>query len=138
MGATSTRYRSRVLLPAPGSPTTTCCVPRPSHVSAGGSRSDASTRQGDTGGPVLMLNLLRFAGEDGRRSYARYGDLVAPLLAAAGAVVVEAVGMAAWRPTTSGRRGTIESPRPNGTSAPLSPGVARRRIGAKAAVDCRR
>lgn len=36
-------------------------------------------------GPVVMLNLLRFAGEEGRQSYARYGEGVLPFLQEVGA-----------------------------------------------------
>ncbi len=39
----------------------------------------------DDGGPVVMLNLLRFAGEEGRASYLRYAEAVAPALEKAGA-----------------------------------------------------
>lgn len=38
----------------------------------------------DDGGPVVMLNLLRFAGEEGRASYMRYAEAVAPFLERAG------------------------------------------------------
>ena len=34
----------------------------------------------DDGGPVVMLNLLRFAGEEGRVSYGQYGARVQPAL----------------------------------------------------------
>jgi uncharacterized protein (DUF1330 family) len=39
----------------------------------------------DDGGPVVMLNLLRFAGEAGRASYAEYAARVQPFLDAVGA-----------------------------------------------------
>lgn len=41
-------------------------------------------RDEDDGGPVVMLNLLRFAGETGRASYMEYGEKVGPFLAAVG------------------------------------------------------
>jgi uncharacterized protein (DUF1330 family) len=44
----------------------------------------------DDGGPVVMLNLLRFAGEDGRASYTRYAARVAPFLESVGATVLHA------------------------------------------------
>ena len=44
----------------------------------------------DDGGPVVMLNLLRFAGEDGRASYERYWTAAAPLLEQAGGGVLYA------------------------------------------------
>jgi len=39
----------------------------------------------DDGGPVVMLNLLRFAGVEGRASYERYGAAAGPMLEKAGA-----------------------------------------------------
>jgi uncharacterized protein (DUF1330 family) len=40
------------------------------------------------GGPVTMLNLLRFAGDEGRESYARYGgEVVAHLQRVGGEIV---------------------------------------------------
>jgi uncharacterized protein (DUF1330 family) len=47
-------------------------------------------RDEDDGGPVVMLNLLRFAGEAGRASYARYGGEVPPFLDLVGATVLYA------------------------------------------------
>lgn len=47
-------------------------------------------RDEDDGGPVVMLNLLRYAGEEGRASYAEYGARVGPFLEAVGATVVYA------------------------------------------------
>jgi uncharacterized protein (DUF1330 family) len=47
-------------------------------------------RDEDDGGPVVMLNLLRFAGEAGRASYARYGGKVQPFLDLVGATVLYA------------------------------------------------
>jgi uncharacterized protein (DUF1330 family) len=44
----------------------------------------------DDGGPVVMLNLLRFAGEEGRVSYGQYGARVQPLLDGVGATVLYA------------------------------------------------
>lgn len=41
----------------------------------------------DPGGPVVMLNLLKF-GDGGRASYGEYADGVRPFLAAVGAEVV--------------------------------------------------
>jgi uncharacterized protein (DUF1330 family) len=39
----------------------------------------------DDGGPVVMLNLLRFAGGEGRDSYLRYAEAAAPFLEKVGA-----------------------------------------------------
>ena len=47
-------------------------------------------RDDDDGGPVVMLNLLRYAGDAGRASYVEYGTRVVPFLDAAGATVVYA------------------------------------------------
>lgn len=47
-------------------------------------------RDEDDGGPVVMLNLLRFAGPEGRASYARYSGKVLPFLESAGASVLYA------------------------------------------------
>lgn len=47
-------------------------------------------RDDDDGGPVVMLNLLRYAGDAGRASYAEYGTRVAPFLDAAGATILYA------------------------------------------------
>ena len=47
-------------------------------------------RDEDDGGPVVMLNLLRFAGDAGRASYASYSAAIQPFLEAAGASVVYA------------------------------------------------
>lgn len=44
----------------------------------------------DDGGPVVMLNLLRFAGDGGREQYARYGAEVGPFLERVGATVLYA------------------------------------------------
>ncbi|MGO8904828.1 MAG: DUF1330 domain-containing protein [Solirubrobacteraceae bacterium] len=44
----------------------------------------------DDQGPVVMLNLLRFAGEEGRASYERYGKAVVPFLEKVGASVIYA------------------------------------------------
>jgi len=44
----------------------------------------------DDRGPVVMLNLLRFAGEEGRASYERYGKAVVPHLEKVGASVIYA------------------------------------------------
>ena len=44
----------------------------------------------DDGGPVVMLNLLDFAGAEGRASYELYADAVVPFLENAGATVVYA------------------------------------------------
>lgn len=41
-------------------------------------------------GPVVMVNLLRFAGEEGRASYRAYAEQALPLLHRAGASVVYA------------------------------------------------
>ena len=38
--------------------------------------------------PVMMLNLLRFDGDAGRASYARYGEAVVPMVQAVGGEVV--------------------------------------------------
>jgi uncharacterized protein (DUF1330 family) len=42
----------------------------------------------DDGGPVTMLNLLRFKPDGGRESYAAYAAAAAPFLQQAGATVV--------------------------------------------------
>ena len=42
----------------------------------------------DPGGPVVMLNLLRFAGEAGREGYEEYARAIAPFLDRVGAEVV--------------------------------------------------
>lgn len=47
-------------------------------------------REEDDGGPVVMLNLLRFAGEEGRASYGEYSRLVLPFLEDVGATVLYA------------------------------------------------
>lgn len=44
----------------------------------------------DDGGPVVMLNLLRFAGDAGRASYAEYAEKVGPFLDGVGAAVLYA------------------------------------------------
>jgi uncharacterized protein (DUF1330 family) len=44
----------------------------------------------DDGGPVVMLNLLRYAGAEGRASYDRYAAAVQPLLEKVGASVLYA------------------------------------------------
>ncbi|HUB73207.1 MAG TPA: DUF1330 domain-containing protein [Solirubrobacteraceae bacterium] len=44
----------------------------------------------DDGGPVVMLNLLRYSGEQGRESYRRYGEAAAAFLAKAGGRVLYA------------------------------------------------
>jgi uncharacterized protein (DUF1330 family) len=45
-------------------------------------------RADDDGGPVVMLNLLRFTGEDGRASYAEYIERMQPFLASVGATLL--------------------------------------------------
>ena len=45
---------------------------------------------GERSGPVTMVNLLAFEGEEGRQSYARYGVEVLPHLERVGASVVYA------------------------------------------------
>lgn len=47
-------------------------------------------RDEDDGGPVVMLNLLRYAGEAGRGSYADYAARVQPFLESVGATVLYA------------------------------------------------
>jgi len=42
----------------------------------------------DDGGPVTMLNLLRFKPAGGRESYARYGKAIVPFLEKVGGSVV--------------------------------------------------
>ena len=42
----------------------------------------------DPGGPVVMLNLLRYAGEDGAASYAQYAEKIVPFLDRVGAELV--------------------------------------------------
>ena len=44
----------------------------------------------DDGGPVVMLNLLRYAGEEGKASYAKYAAAVVPHLERVGGEVVYA------------------------------------------------
>ena len=44
----------------------------------------------DDGEPVVMLNLLRFAGDEGRAQYGRYASAVVPFLERAGADVLYA------------------------------------------------
>jgi uncharacterized protein (DUF1330 family) len=44
----------------------------------------------DDGGPVVMINLLRYRGEEGRESYRRYGEAAAAFLAKAGGRVLYA------------------------------------------------
>jgi uncharacterized protein (DUF1330 family) len=44
----------------------------------------------DSGGPVVMLNLLRYAPEGGRESYAEYSRAVVPFLAKYGGELVYA------------------------------------------------
>lgn len=47
-------------------------------------------RDEDDGGPVVMLNLLRFAGDAGRASYAEYASKIQPFLDAVGGKVLYA------------------------------------------------
>lgn len=47
-------------------------------------------RDEDDGGPVVMLNLVRFAGEEGRASYAQYSKKVLPFLGGVGATILYA------------------------------------------------
>ena len=49
-----------------------------------------SFRDEDDGGPVVMLNLLRFAGESGRESYAEYSAQVQRFLDEVGGTVLYA------------------------------------------------
>ena len=56
---------------------------------------EALARSGD-GGPVVMLNLLKYRGSEGAEAYGRYMAAVAPLLAARGARVLY-MGRAAER-----------------------------------------
>lgn len=44
----------------------------------------------DDGGPVVMLNLLRFKGDEGRESYTKYADAVMAHLARVGGEIVYA------------------------------------------------
>lgn len=44
----------------------------------------------DDGGPVVMLNLLRYAGEAGKASYAKYAEAVQPHLERVGGEVLYA------------------------------------------------
>ena len=44
----------------------------------------------DDGGPVVMLNLLRYAGEEGRAKYAQYAAQTPPFLESVGATVLYA------------------------------------------------
>jgi len=47
-------------------------------------------RDDDDGGPVVMLNLVRYAGDAGRASYLDYAARVVPFLEANGATVLYA------------------------------------------------
>lgn len=47
-------------------------------------------KEEDDGGPVVMLNLLRYAGEEGRASYGRYAAAVGPFLQKVGGEVLYA------------------------------------------------
>lgn len=47
-------------------------------------------RDEDDGGPVVMLNLLRYAGEEGRASYREYAARVQAFLDGVGATVLYA------------------------------------------------
>jgi uncharacterized protein (DUF1330 family) len=47
-----------------------------------------SFRDEDDGSPVVMLNLLRFAGAEGRASYGRYSEKIRPFLEQVGATVL--------------------------------------------------
>jgi uncharacterized protein (DUF1330 family) len=47
-------------------------------------------RDEDDGGPVVMLNLLRYAGDAGRASYGEYAARVQPFLDGVGATVLYA------------------------------------------------
>ena len=42
----------------------------------------------DPGGPVVMLNLLKYDGEEGRASYAQYAEQIVPFLDELGAEIV--------------------------------------------------
>ncbi len=44
----------------------------------------------DDGGPVVMLNLLKFAGEEGRAKYGEYGGQTGPFLEGVGGTVLYA------------------------------------------------
>lgn len=47
----------------------------------------AALREMSLDGPVVMLNLLRFAGEKGRDEYRRYGEKAAPFIQQTGATI---------------------------------------------------
>jgi|SRR5690242_9881396 len=49
---------------------------------------DAFRQRTDEGGPVVMLNLLRFRPDGGQQRYAEYGDAVAPCLEKVGGRIV--------------------------------------------------
>ena len=49
----------------------------------------------DLDGPLVMLNLLRFAPDGGREQYTRYGSAAAPFLQASGATIRYLGGVAA-------------------------------------------
>jgi uncharacterized protein (DUF1330 family) len=49
---------------------------------------DAFRQRAEDGGPVVMLNLLRFRPEGGQERYAEYGAAVAPLLEKVGGRIV--------------------------------------------------
>lgn len=44
----------------------------------------------DDGGPVVMLNLLRYKGDEGRASYRRYAESITPFLEKVGGEVIYA------------------------------------------------
>jgi uncharacterized protein (DUF1330 family) len=49
---------------------------------------DAFRQRAEEGGPVVMLNLLRFRPDGGQERYAEYGAAVAPLLERVGGRIV--------------------------------------------------
>lgn len=51
---------------------------------------DAFRRRTEEGGPVVMLNLLRFRPDGGQERYAEYGEAVAPCLDKVGGRIVYA------------------------------------------------
>ena len=55
-----------------------------------GSEDMRSFMEQDDGGPVVMLNLLRYAGEEGRDSYRRYAAAAAPFFERTGGAVLYA------------------------------------------------
>ena len=79
--------------PRPRTPRRSSCQPERTSETMAVDPTGETVRQfrdDDDGGPVVMLNLLRYAGDAGRASYAEYGARVRPFLDAVGATIVYA------------------------------------------------